>query len=195
MSVACSPTTSDLSNQQLVRDLVVACRSLDGLSFSTPPTKRENNVDDQSGNESMPQLSPIPFNAVVSTSLPATLSGLTFSSRGRLSICSTMSLFSQLDTSETSRSDCSSWCLRRGPLHIALSRGFSEADVQEILSKAVPGGDSITRMRDNDGLTPLHLAMKRKAPNEEATLAALKFDPLVANLQDHLGRTPRKLRL
>ena len=143
----------------------------------------------------LPPLSPIPLNAVVAQcSFQTTLSGLSFCSRRRMSLCSQGSLLSQMSGSEASRSDTSSWCLGRGPLHMALARGSPLSIVQEMLSLAGPD-KSIARVRDTDGLTPLHLALKRKAPTEDAVRAVLAFDPEVATWQDHFGRTPCKLWL
>ena len=89
---------------------------------------------------------------------------------------------------DTCRSYSSSMCLGRGPLHMALAKGASVVEVKRLLVD--PGA---TRVRDSDGMTPLHLAMKRKTPCGEAVLEVLNYDPDAASLQDDWGKTPRKL--
>ncbi|CAB9527177.1 expressed unknown protein [Seminavis robusta] len=68
----------------------------------------------------------------------------------------------------------------RGSLHMALCKGAPLEVVQDLLSL----DPRATRQRDMDGMTPLHLALKFRAPVEEAVLAVLAMDPEVANMQD-----------
>jgi Ankyrin repeats (3 copies) len=87
-----------------------------------------------------------------------------------------------------STSDSSSRCPGRGPLHMALANGDSVKVVQAMLLQ----DKTITRHRDANGMTPLHLAMEKGSPVDEAVKAVLKFDPEVVIWQDKSGQTPCK---
>lgn len=89
---------------------------------------------------------------------------------------------------ESCRSHSSSHCLGRGSLHIALVNGSTVREVKSILAD----DPKATRVQDTDGMTPLHLAMKKNAPLVEAVLEVLRHDPEVAGYLDNLGRTPCK---
>ncbi|CAB9515283.1 Ankyrin Repeat [Seminavis robusta] len=141
--------------------------------------------------EDMPELMDV-------ASVQTNMSGLTscfskFSWRSRMSASAASRSVGTRPScmSAASRSASSSRCLGRGPLHMALANGARVGIVQEmLLQETTPADKPITRHRDTDGMTPLHLAMKRKAPVEDAVLTVLTFDPQVAMLQDHSGRTP-----
>ena len=74
----------------------------------------------------------------------------------------------------------------RGPLHLALARGASSAVVEDLLAF----DPRATRLQDSDGMTPLHLGLKLKAPDEAAVLAVLSMDPEVTIVKDKFGNTP-----
>jgi hypothetical protein len=166
---------------QFKEHLEGACRSLDGMTLNTQPVIADAAIEHVSAYDHMPGLSPIPFNAAMSSysvaSFRTNVLGLTYGS-----------FFSQIDckASDKDRSDCSALCFGRGQLHHALSKGSPLSFVEDLLK--VNNGE--TKLRDNDGLTPLHFALKMKAPIDDAVLAVLAHDPLVSKWQDSFGKTP-----
>jgi len=149
-------------------------------------------IGDGEDDETMPPLENIcPVSS--SASILTAMSGLTsrfsdVSIRGSARAYATAGMDSPL----TCRSVSSSRCMGRGALHQALAKGAPLQDVELLLQagKGRPKGKEITRSKDTGGMTPLHLAMKRKAPVLEAALAVLDADREVAKLRDDSGRTP-----